>query len=127
MLTVADITAFLVASGITALIESGYELVEQPDRVVFVTPNGGPGEKRERVFEDVTVQIRTRGAQNDPADAQALAAQVDGALMGPHYPITVGGHRVVSIVQAGGSPAIIGRDEARRYECSASYVLDIER
>ena len=127
MLTVDAVRSFLVASGITDLIVSGYDETESPDRVVFVTPNGGPGEKRERTFEDVTVQIRCRGAQADPADAQALAAQVDAAMMSPHYPVAVGGLRVVSIVQAGGSPAIVGRDDARRYECSATYVLDAER
>lgn len=127
MLTVEAIRQFLIGQGITDLIVSGYDDQEAPDRVVFITPNGGPGEKRERTFEDVTVQIRIRGAQNSAADMQALAAQVDAAFMSPHYPVTIGGRRVVSIVQAGGSPAFIGRDEARRYEASATYVLDVER
>jgi len=42
-------------------------------------------------------------------------------------PVRIGGRHVVSIVQAGGAPEIIERDDARRYTLSCSYVFDIAR
>lgn len=127
MLTVEAVAAFLTSRGITEPMMHGEEEPEMPDRVVLLTPSGGPGETRERIFELLIIQCRCRGNQNDPADAEALADQVDRAWMDPIYPLVIDGRHVVRVQHAGGAPAIIGRDDARRYESSASYVLDIAR
>lgn len=127
MIRAADIAAFLASRGVAEKVEFGGGEVEMPDRVVFVNQTGGAGESKERAFERATVQVRCRGAQNDPADAEALADQVDRALMDVAYPVTIGGRHVTSIQWVGGPPALVGRDDARRSELAASYVVEIAR
>jgi hypothetical protein len=127
MLTFESVAEFLQSRGVTAPIVSGYDDQEAIDLIVFLTPNGGPGEKRERVFEDCIVQALCRGDQNDPASAEGLADQVDKALMDAVYPVQIGGRHCVSIQQAGGPPQLVERDDARRYTLSATYVFDIAR
>lgn len=127
MLTVESVAAFLRSRGITEEIMHGEEEPEMPDRVVLLTPTGGPGGSKELVFEQASVQVRCRGNQNDPADAEALGDRVDRVLMGTIPPLVVGGRHVTSVQWLGGLPAVVGRDDARRYQTSASYVFEIAR
>ena len=127
MISVAAVRAFLVGRGVTAPIFAGFEEQSTPDRLVYVTPTGGLGEARERRFERVTIQCRCRGEQEDPADAEALADQVDRAWMDAIYPIVVGDRHCISVQWAGGPPQILARDNARRWESSCSYVCELER
>lgn len=127
MLSVAAVRTFLISRGITAAIVDGLDERTMPDRLVYVQATGGPGEARERTFERVTVQTIIRGGQNNLADAETLADAVDRAFMDAIYPVTIGGRHVPTIQQAGGPPALIDRDDARRSLFSASYVVEVAR
>jgi hypothetical protein len=126
VLTVAAIRAYLQSRGITDEIVDGLDERTMPDRLVYIV-TGGAGELRERVFERVTVQAICRGAQNDLSDAEALADAVDRAFMDVIYPVSIGGRHVPSIQWAGGGPALIDRDDARRSLLSATYVVEVAR
>lgn len=127
MITVAEMRAYLVSQGVDVLVVSGLEELESPDRLLFVTPSGGAGETMERMFELNSVQIRTRGVRNNPADAFALADRVDRALMDVEYPLRIGGRHVTKVQWAGGPPALVERDAALRSVLSASYVFEVSR
>jgi hypothetical protein len=119
--------AYLEGEGIGITAVGGFEEPDTPDRLLFVTPQGGAGETKERVFQRDAVQIRCRGSRGNPADAMALADRVDRALMDVSYPLSIGGRHVVSVQWAGGPPALSGRDEVFRSIASCTYVLEIAR
>ena len=126
-MTSDDVKAWLVANGITDKIDADGHIPTQPDRLVVLTMNGGPGEKRERTFDVLAVQVLCRGKQRDPADAEALARQVDDVFMGATR-ATIGSTYVASITRAGGPPAFTAREpNSGRVSFSCSYLLEAAR
>lgn len=98
-----------------------------PGRLVVVTKLGGPGESGERTRDTLSFQVRTRGNQNDPVSAEALAGQVDDVFMAAVPPVSIDGTRVISIQRQGGPPGFMLRDDARRGNFACSYLLETMR
>lgn len=103
------------------------ELPAQPDRLVAVRITGGGRTLRERTFDQPHVQVVARGMPGSQADAEALAAVADNALMGAVPPLALGGRRVISVEYVGGPPTFVTRDEARRSVYSCNYVMQVDR
>jgi hypothetical protein len=124
MLTTADVRTFLDAEGISQLAEDS-EFPDMPDRVAVVRVTGGAGESYEGLFVRFTLQVLSRGEQNDAVSAETLAHAIDEAFMSAERP-QIGGY-VTSIRYVGGPPAYVGRDEAQRTVMSCNYLLEAER
>jgi hypothetical protein len=142
VLTTEDIGRWLQSQNVGVLVKAGtpqatgapgeaqiymdLEEPPQPDRVILLVLTGGPPPSRERTFDHPTVQVRTRGLQNDQGDAEALAGQVDDAFLGAPEGVLVNGKRVLTINRLSG-PAFLSRDGGRRTTLSANYVLEVQR
>lgn len=127
MIHIHELREYLEAQGVVIPVVSGLEPLENPDRVIFATPEGGNGELRERTFERAEMQIRCRGARNNPRDALVIAALVDDLLMEVAYPIQIAGRHVTTIQWVGGFPRLATRDSARRHIAVATYSFEIAR
>ena len=126
-MTTDDVKTWLQGQGVTDAFSTDGHIPPQPDRLVILTMSGGPGEKRERTFDVRSVQVLTRGKQRDPADAEALAAQVDDIFMAAHRP-TIGGSYVSTITRAGGLPSFTGREpNSGRVTFACTYLLEVAR
>ena len=122
MLSVSDVIAWLPTLGITTPVQDSWWVPPDPDRLVMVTISGGPGPIYERLFDRTAVTVRCRGLQRQPSDTEALAAQVDEAVMGAVAPVMVGKTRVNDIDRAA-PPRFAGLDKAFRAEFVAVYLL----
>ena len=123
MITVADLSAWLVTLGITTPIADAAFVPPSPDRMVLIARAGGPGIVMERTFDRVAFAIRTRGLQRQYADAEGLAAQVDAAILGVVAPVYIGGIFVNDIDRLGAPPHFLQWDTAGRSNFIASYVI----
>jgi hypothetical protein len=113
----------------TAIIGSGkaYQadgsIIKSPDRLVILTRTGGPGLAYEGLFDGISFQARTRGAQGDPDDAEDIAGYVDSAFVDASTPFDMSGHHVTRISRLGGPPAFLLTDSAGRTHLTANYVI----
>jgi hypothetical protein len=126
-MTTDEVKTWLEGLGIAEAFSTDGEVPAMPDRIVVLTLTGGPGERRERSFDVVSVQTLVRGGQRSAADGEALAAAVDNAFMGAVPPVEVGSTRVISIARAGGPPAHVSNDASYRRLFSCSYLLECAR
>lgn len=126
MLAVADLIVWLPTLGITTLVQDGYYVPPGPDRLVLVTLAGGPGMLYERAYDRQAVAIRCRGLQRQPQDAEALAAQVDAAILGALPPVQVGAGHVNDIDRIS-PPRYAATDKAMRAEFTATYLMTVAR
>lgn len=122
-----DLAAWLATRGIADAKRFDGDIPPMPDRFVGLTLTGGPGEKRERTFDVLSVQVVTRGGQRDADDAEAMAQAVDDAFMGAIPPLMVGSRRIIAIARTGGPPALMARDEAERALFVCSYLFEAAR
>jgi hypothetical protein len=103
----------------------GPEIVDAPDKAVFITPTGGPGYTTEEAGTDAwSFQARLRGPEDDPLGAQAAAQLLDYAILhGPH-PVLVDGVPVLNVQRLGSSPSALPLDPSdRRFEYTANYII----
>lgn len=126
MLVLADVTTWLEALGITVPILDGAWIPPDPDRIVLVSLAGGPGMLYERAYDRQAVTLRTRGAQRVPSDAEALAAEVDDAVLSVIPPVAVGAGHVNDIDRVS-PPRFVAMDKAFRNEFSATYLFTVAR
>ena len=111
--------------------ESGYpllpgpEIVDEPDKVVFVTGSGGPGYTTEEPATDAwAFQARVRGPSDDPLAPEDAARQLDALILGASFPTTVDGVKIVHVHRLAGRPAPLPLDPAdRRFEYTCNYVM----
>lgn len=126
-MTAEDVGAWLTAQGVADKVQTDGYVPTQPDRLVLVNLTGGPGERRERSFDVISVQVLARGKQRDQADAKVLADQIDDIFMGAARP-SIGGTYVASISRSGGPPAFVAREgNSGRVTYGCSYLLEIAR
>jgi hypothetical protein len=127
-MTTDEIASWLQAHGITDKISTDGHVPTQPDRLHVVSKTGGPGEKRERSFDVISVQVLTRGKQRSPSDAEARAGAVDDVFLGVVPPLTIGTTRVISIMRSGGPPTFVTREpNSGRVTMACTYLLECAR
>lgn len=126
-MTTDDVKAWLEAAGINEAFSTDGHVPTQPDRLVILNKTGGPGEKRERSFDVISIQVLCRGAQRSPANAEALAAAVDDVFMGATRAM-IGGTYVSTIMRSGGAPAFVAREpNSGRVTMGCTYLLECAR
>lgn len=127
MVTTRDIMAWLTVLGVDVPLYPGTEPVpEMPDRIGVVFPAHGPGLRMEGLQDVVAFQLRMRGAQNDPFDAETLAYTADTLIL--NAPTTsVGDARLVAVTRANSRPTPLPNspDEAGRGYFTGSYLLSL--
>lgn len=102
----------------------GPELPNTPSKHFVLSWLAGTGLTVENMFDVRGFQLRVVGEQNDYASAEALAWQLDHAIVGAVYPVTIGGMRVLSIGRTGGGPEPMPEDDADRTPFVASYLFE---
>ena len=122
---------WLTMAGWDMTQETGYpalpgpEILDAPDKAVFVTATSGPGYRTEEGGVDSWgLQARLRGDADDPLGAQAAAQLLDYVILhGPH-PVTVCGVPVLNVQRLGGTPVALPLDPSdRRTEYTATYIF----
>lgn len=129
MLSTADVRdwlAPLIEGQQVEITTDGY-VPDKPDRLVVLTIMGGGPPINEGLFERPTLQVRVRGNQRDPDDAEALAKAVDDALIETVPAGLIGGRQVRLIWYLGGPPVYAGTDPAFRREFICNYTVDVAR
>lgn len=124
----SELAAWLDAAGIKELMYyDGQDLGEvEQDLAVVLTLRGGGPSLNERTFDTPTLQVITRGSQNDPKSAEDLAFKVDDALLIPDRTV-IGETYVASIDRLGGPPSLLQRDTARRNIFTCNYFFQSAR
>lgn len=128
MLSTEEVSSFLRAQGITAPIFPEGEEPEMPDQVVTVGLLGGLSSTYEYLFDRPAIRIRVRGGQRNRASAEALAGQVDQAMLVPGS-FSLAGKHVISLQRLSGPPGFVGLDSpnGRRAVLEASYIPEVQR
>lgn len=104
---------------------SGPEILDAPDRMVTLTPGGGPGWVTEEAALDAwSFQARTRGAEDDPDGAELAAQTLDWYILTARYPQVVDGIVISAANRAGGPPSALPLDPSdRRFEYTCTYII----
>ena len=124
MLKVSDISAWLSALGVApAPVDSAFLIPPQPGRMIVLALAGGPGDTLERAFDRLALHVECFGLQRQYADGEALATQVDNAILGVTAPIRIGGTFVNDIDRIGAPPRFMGVDKSFRPAFGATYLL----
>jgi hypothetical protein len=122
---------WLALAGWDMTQETGYpafpgpEILDAPDKALFITATPGPGYRTEEGGTDSWgFQARLRGPEDDPPGAQAAAQLLDYTILrGPH-PVTVCGVPVLNVQRLGSPPAALPLDPSdRRFEYTATYIM----
>jgi hypothetical protein len=122
---------FITGLGWDGAQETGYplypgpEILDAPDKAVFLTPSGGPGYVTEEAALDAwTFQARTRGPDDDPLAPELAAQQLDWYLLTARYPQQVDGVVIAMAARAGGPPSPLPLNPAdRRFEFTCNYIV----
>lgn len=110
--------------------ELGYPTVpgpyipDEPDRLLIVTRAGGLGYTTEEPATDATsFQVRLRTTPDDVIAAETAAEQLDAAILGASFPVTVDGVVIAKVYRAGAGPTPLPYDQTdRRFELTCNYV-----
>jgi hypothetical protein len=122
---------FITGLGWDVTQETGYPLLPgpeiqvSPDRIVTLTPSGGPGYVTEEAALDAwAFQARLRGPANDPDAAELAAQQFDWYVLTARTPQPVDGVTISNIGRLGAPPSPLPLDPAdRRFEFTCTYVI----
>lgn len=106
-------------------IKPGPEIINAPDRILFVTGTGGPGYVTdEGSAEAVSFQARLRGPADDPDEPDSMIHLLDRAILAAPFPVQIGPIRIQSVSRAGSPPAPLPVDpNDLRHEFTCSYVM----
>jgi hypothetical protein len=99
---------------------------KSPDTMVIITLTPGAGLDSEELFDRAGIQIRTIGPQEDYDTAEKLAQIVDRALIAIDHSQNLNGKRVLSVVRAGGAPALMPIDNGDRYHFTCNYIWEVQ-
>lgn len=128
MWAASDIITWLQGLGVTVPLYPGTQVIPQmPDRIGVVTPTSGPGQTLEGLADTTGFQLRVRGAQNNPGDAESTAYDADSRILTSQFPTTVGPVRLVAVRRSGGRPTPLSAtpDNGGRTEMVCTYLTTI--
>jgi hypothetical protein len=97
-----------------------------PDMLIIITPWPGGGLDSEAIFDRAAIQLRTVGPQMDYAKAEQLAIDCDQALISFALSQLVNEKWWLSVQRAGGSPALLQKDDGDRYHFYCNYIVEVE-
>ena len=123
---------WLVSLGWDTTQESGYpvlhgpEILDMPERALFVTPTPGPGWVTEEAALDTWgFQARLRGPQDDPDTPQLMMQRLDVMILnGGQRRAVVDGVQIFMVTRSGGTPTPLPLDpQDRRFEYVCTYLI----
>lgn len=132
----SQLTTTMLADWIRPLLSSDARVVpgripDVPNRVIGISRGTGVGLEMEGLFDIITFSITARGAENNLADAEMVADEVDDIFLGKHataesenFLIGVGASSVFvnGIGRTGGGPTLLPLpDSQSRYVFTCSY------
>ena len=123
-----DLIVWLQTLGVIVPLNPGTQRIpEMPDRLAVVTPISGPGLTLEGLADTPGFQLRCRGRQNDPDDAEAIAYDADKRILAAQYPTTIGPVRLTAVTRSGGRPSLLSAtpDSGNRTEMVCTYLTTI--
>lgn len=85
----------------------GQAIPDMPDRLGVVTDTSGGPLENNGLVDTPAFQLRFRGGQADPFDAQRLALTADRLILFAPLPATVAGIRLYSADRSGGRPTAL--------------------
>lgn len=85
----------------------GQAIPDMPDRLGVVTDTSGGPMENDGLIDTPAFQLRLRGAQGDPYDAQRLAITADRLILFADLPVTVAGIHLYSVTRSGGRPTAL--------------------
>lgn len=123
-LTATALVTWLSGYDITPVYPGAY-WPDSPDRLAVITMQPGAGLLLEGAMDAPAFQIRIRGGQNNPGDAEQIARAYDYVIL-TAAPLDLDGARVGVITRSGGAPAPLGGpDSAWRQEWTCTYVARV--
>jgi hypothetical protein len=128
MWTTETVMTWLTGLGLTVPVINGAGTIpDMPDRICVVTPIPGVGLALEGVADTPGFQVRMRGSQNQPDDAENLALDADRRILGAALPAAVGTTHLVWVTRSGGRPAPLSAapDDGGRTEFVCTYLARI--
>lgn len=122
---------WLTLAGWDVTQETGYpvypgpEVLFEPDKLVTITPTGGPGYVTDEGAVDAwSFQARLRGTADDPLGAQAAAQLLDWTILNGPHPVQVDGVNVLNVQRLGAPPSALPLDpNDRRFEYVGNYII----
>lgn len=105
----------------------GQAIPDMPDRLGVVTDTSGGPLEADGLLDTPAFQLRFRGAQADPFDAQRLALVADRLILFAPLPATANGIRIYSVTRSGGRPTALmpNPSPGLRSEYTCTYRLRI--
>lgn len=106
-------------------LKPGPEIVDTPDRAVFLTPAGGPGYVTEEASHDAwAFQARLRGPSDNPLEPELKMQQLDQLILTVACPAQIRGVTVSSVGRLGSPPVPLPLDpSSRRFEYTCTYLI----
>jgi hypothetical protein len=122
---------WLTSLGWNTAEELGYPLkpgpliLDEPDRVVWITGGGGPGYITEEPALDGGVfQVRLRGPSDDPYEPEIMAGALDTLILRASFPVVIDGVTISHAHRLGNGPTPLPVDPADlRHEFTCNYVF----
>jgi len=101
---------------------------DMPDAITSVMLVDGPGLQLEGSTDAVAYQVRCRGNQRNPQDAESRAWRVDQLIIDADKPALIGGNKLVDLYRLGGNPAPVQNDlDGERINFTCTYVFEVGR
>lgn len=117
-----------------AAVLAGDPPPSKPHRVICIAMQPGAGLTHEQLFDRPAFQITCRGAENNYADAEAIALYVDEVLLNQEENFWIGDEDAEEGVwcnmvdHLGGGPRQMTRpDSQARYLFTCNYVVQVSR
>lgn len=103
----------------------GQEIVDGPEKALFITGAGGPGYTTEEPATDASVfQARLRGPSEDPFAAEAAAQLLDAMVLQAQFPVVIDGVTISHAHRLSNGPTPLPLDpNDRRFEFTESFVF----
>ena len=132
----SNLTTTMLADWLRPLVTSGARVIpgrlpDMPNRAIGITKGSGAGLEMEGLFDVIGIAINCRGGENNLADAEDIAFEIDDIFLGKHpnartenFLIGVGAKSVFvnGIGRVGGPPTQLTiPDATSRYIFTCSY------
>jgi hypothetical protein len=117
-----------IKNGITssALVLPG-RVPAMPNRIIGIVPGNGPGETIEGLFDIMVFNVSCRGGENNFADAEAIAFEVDRLFVNADVNFMIDDVYVLGAGRVGGRPqALPLPDDQTRWTFTCSYYLEVQ-
>jgi hypothetical protein len=103
----------------------GPQILDEPDRSVWITGGGGPGYLTDEGGIDASqFQVRVRGPQDDAFEPESVAQLLDSMVLRASFPAFIDGVNINVVYRATNGPTPLPVDPADlRHEFTCNYIF----